>query len=44
MSAGSFQCRREIGDRSPQFIVLQIEKRFDQARATGGKCHFNEGR
>jgi hypothetical protein len=32
-SAGSFQRGREIGDRSAQVIVFQIEKCFDQARA-----------
>jgi len=43
MSARS-QRRREIGDRSAQFVGFQIEKCFDQARAMGGKRHIDEGR
>jgi hypothetical protein len=31
VSQGSFQCHREIGDRSAQFIGFQIQKCFDQA-------------
>jgi len=41
--AGSFQSRREISDRLAQFIVFQIKKCLDQARAMGGKRHFDEG-
>jgi hypothetical protein len=43
MSVCSYQCRREIGDHSAQFVGFQIKECVDQARAMSGKRHLDEG-